>query len=372
MQTLSKSYIRNLETNIRPEIELLVCCVRPQVDDAISDRITALVQEKIDWEYLIQTAHGHGVISLLYTRLNTICLHAIPDFALNRLRSIFGAIAGRNLFLTGELVKLLNLFKEQGIVAVPYKGPVLASLIYGNVALRQFCDLDIIVQAQDIFAVKKLLLAQGYRPKVEMTYAQEIAYLQAKTEHTYDFIHDDKGIFLEIHWRIAPKYITPIEPKHLWQDLEPFSLAGTTVCYLPLEDWLPILCVHGSRHMWERLSWLCDIATLVHKHPDLNWEKVLKQASAFGCRRILFLGLFLAHDLFGVVLPAEIWQQVKAEPLVSAIAPQVYNQLFDRVKTSDRFMGRTLYHIQVRERFQDKVLYIQSFFYWMMTGEKQF
>ncbi|MBP5973250.1 nucleotidyltransferase family protein [Brasilonema sp. CT11] len=365
MQTLPRPYIRNFETNIRPEIELLLCCVRPQVDDAISDRIKALVKENIDWEYLIQTAHGHGVIPLIYTRLNAICPKALPDSALNQLHSLFSAITRRNLFLTRELVKLLELLKEQGIIAVPYKGPVLATLIYGNVALRQFGDLDIIVEVQDIFAVKKLLLDQGYRPNVEMTHAEEIAYLQAKTEHTYDFIHDDKGIFLEIHWRIAPKYITSIEPKHLWQDLEPFSLAGTTISYLPLEDWLPILCVHGSRHMWERLSWLCDIATLLHKHPDLNWEKVVKQATIFGCRRILFLGLFLAHDLLGVVLPTEIWQQVKAEPMVSAIAPRVYNQLFDQVRTSDRFMGRTLYHIQVRERFQDKVLYIQSFFHWL-------
>ncbi len=368
MQTLPRPYIRNFETNIRPEIELLLCCVRPQVDDAISERIKSLVKENIDWQYLIQIAHGHGVIPLVYTRLNAVCPKALPDSALNQLRSLFGAIAGRNLFLTGELIKLLELLKEQGIIAVPYKGPVLATLIYGDVALRQFGDLDIIVEVQDIFAVKKLLLDQGYRPNFEMTHAEEIAYLQAKTEHTYDFIHDDKGIFLEIHWRIAPKYITPIEPKHLWQDLEPFSLAGTTISYLPLEDWLPILCVHGSRHMWERLSWLCDIATLLHKHPDLNWEKVFKQASTFGCRRILFLGLFLAHDLLGVVLPTEIWQQVKAEPMVSAIAPRVYNQLFDQVRTSDRFLGRTLYHIQVRERLQDKVLYIQSFFHWLMSG----
>ncbi|MBW4596882.1 MAG: nucleotidyltransferase family protein [Brasilonema angustatum HA4187-MV1] len=380
MQTISKQNTWISEKKICLEIELLLCCVRPQVDDAISDapeellqggeRIKALVKENIDWEYLIQTAYGHGVISLLYTRLNTMCPKIVPEFALNQLRTLFHTLAGRNLFLTGELVKLLDLLKDQGIVAVPYKGPVLATLIYGDVALRQFGDLDIIVEVQDIFAVKKLLLDQGYRPNIEMTYAEEIAYLQAKTEHTYDFIHDEKEIFLEIHWRIAPKYITPIEPKHLWQDLEPFSLAGTTLSYLPLEDWLPILCVHGSRHMWERLSWLCDIATLVHKHPDLNWEKVLKQASAFGCRRMLFLGLFLAHDLLGVVLPTEIWQQVKAEPMVSAIVPQVYNQLFDPVRTSDRFMGRTLYHIQVRERLQDKVLYIQSFFHWLKSGEK--
>jgi hypothetical protein len=369
MKTLSKLNIKNQAIHALPEIELILCCVRPQVDDATTARIKSLVKENnIDWQKFVQKAHSYSVVSLVYTRLNTICPEFVPEPTLAELRSFFQAIAARNLFLTGELVKLLSLMQEQGIVALPYKGPVLASSIYGNVALRQFGDLDIIVEQKDIFAVKKLLLAQGYRCKVNMTYPEEIAYLQSKTEHTYDFIHDDKQIFIEVHWRIAPKYVSPIEPQHLWKDLEPFSLAGTTVSNLPNEDWLPILCVHASRHIWTRLACLCDIATLIQNNPNLNWEKVLKQAKAWGCRRILFLGLFLAHHLLEVVLPEEIWQQVKADPTVTTLLPQVYNQLFHEVTSSDKFLGRTLYHIQIRERLQDKVLYFQSFFYWLMTA----
>jgi hypothetical protein len=205
-----------------------------------------------------------------------------------------------------------------------------------------------------------------------MTDAQLVKYLNSKTEHTYDFVHEDKNVFLEIHWRIAPKYITPIEAKDLWQDLEPFSLAGTTINNLPLEDWLPILCVHGSRHVWERLSWLCDIATLIHKNPDIDWDKVAQKANIWGCQRMLFLGLYMAHDLFKVDLPPEIRLQMKkVEPILTGIAPQVYQQLFDEVRTSDKFMGRTFYHIQVRERLNHKILYIQSFIYWLVKGKKE-
>jgi hypothetical protein len=78
----------------------------------------------------------------------------------------------------------------------------------------------------------------------------------------------------------------------------------------------------------------------------------------------------LAHHLLEVVLPEEIWQQVKAEPRVTTLLPQVYNQLFHEVGTLDRFLSRTLYHIQVRERMQDKVMYMYSFFHWLMIGEK--
>jgi len=36
------------------------------------------------------------------------------------------------------LLKLLDLFENHGIPAVPFKGPVLASSIYGDLSLRQF------------------------------------------------------------------------------------------------------------------------------------------------------------------------------------------------------------------------------------------
>ena len=50
-----------------------------------------------------------------------------------------------NLYLTQEMLKLLSAFRKKGIPAIPYKGPVLAQAVYGNVGLRQFGDLDITV-----------------------------------------------------------------------------------------------------------------------------------------------------------------------------------------------------------------------------------
>ena len=371
MKTLSKLDTKSPIINTRPEIELLLSCVNPEINETTIGSIKSLVKQDIDWQYLTRTADKHAVLSLLYSRINNTCPEGLPELILKQWRWNFQSTAQRNLSLTAELVNLLKLLKQQNITALPYKGPVLASLIYKNVALRRFGDLDIIVQQQDIFAVRELLIAQGYRPDKEMTDAELIKYLNSKTEHTYDFIHEDKNVFLEIHWRIAPKYITPIAAKDLWPDLEPFSLAGTTINNLPLEDWLPILCVHGSRHVWERFSWLCDIATLIHNNPDINWEKVIQQANNWGCQRMLFLGLYMAYDLFDVDLPVEVWQQMKkVEHILKGIAPKVYNQFFATVRTSDKFMGRTFYHIQVRERLNHKFLYIQSFVYWLLKGKK--
>jgi Uncharacterised nucleotidyltransferase len=81
---------------------------------------------------------------------------------LTALRHHFQVNALRNVFLAGTLLKLLRLLEAHGIAALPYKGPVLAALAYGNVAFRQFGDLDLLVRPQDADRAKALLWAQGY------------------------------------------------------------------------------------------------------------------------------------------------------------------------------------------------------------------
>jgi hypothetical protein len=354
------------KSRIRPEIELVLCCARSRIDDKYAERIKSLVEQDLDWPCLIQTAARHGVSPLLYKHLKSICQEAIPTAALEKLHQLFQITTQRNMLLAGELVRVLSQLGDQGIVAVPYKGPVLADLLYANIALRPSCDLDILVLQQDVLRVKEFLIALGYQPKLKMTSAQEMAYLESKTEHTYDFCHPSRAVTIELHWRIEPKYSTVIEPQDFWHKLELTSFAGTTIANLPLEDWLPILCVHASRHIWERLVWLCDVAELLQACPDIDWQKVMRQAHQLGYKRILLVGLCLAHRLLAADLPPEIAREIAADRQVELLASRVYHNIVQGIDSDQTFLSTTVYQIQVRERFQDKLLYFRSFIHWLM------
>ena len=181
----------------RPEHELLLCCARARLNAETIARIRALLQIDVDWAYLLQTAQSHGMMPLLYWHLNSTCPESIPKDALDQLRDHFHATAQRNLFLTGELLMLLKLFEAHGIQAVPYKGPALGAAAYGNLSLRQFRDLDILVRKRDVLSAKDLLIAHGYRPSVHVTQAQEAAYLRSQYE--YEFLRED-GKVVAVSW----------------------------------------------------------------------------------------------------------------------------------------------------------------------------
>ena len=58
----------------------------------------------------------------------------------------------------------MNVLEANGITAIPYKGPAIALKLYGNVARRQFADLDILVRKHDVWKAGRLIEAEGFEP----------------------------------------------------------------------------------------------------------------------------------------------------------------------------------------------------------------
>lgn len=352
----------------QPEVELLLCCARTCIDSKTAERIRNLLQNDIDWDYLIRTALCHKVMPLLYWSLNATCPEAVPKAILTQLRYYFHANAQNNLFLAGELLKLLNLLEAHGIPTIPFKGPVLATFVYGNLSLRQFSDLDILVHERDFLKLKDLLISQGYQPTnftdpqeetyvQSMTGTQEAVYLQRNWEYHLSREHD--GVTVDLHWGVLPKHFFWLEPERFWERLEPLTLANTTVLNFSPEDSLLLLCMHGAKDCWNQLSRLCDVAELIRTQQGIDWGRSIEQASTLGSERMLFLGLQLASDLLGATLPPEVLQRVEAEPVVKSFAAQVRKQLFCEVDlpSGDSKIKSFLFHLRVKERLQDKVRY---------------
>jgi len=361
MKTLSKPSIPTLATTTRPEVELLLCCARTCINSETAEQIQALLQKEIDWEYLIQLAYQHGVIPLLYSSLNTACPAAVPQTIFNQLQNRFYENTKRNLFLARELLNLLDLFAAHDIPVIPYKGPALAVMAYGDLALRQFGDLDIVVHERDVIKARELLISQGYQLPVQFTMAQEKPYLQseqfresAQCDGSYNIIRNDGKVMIELHWKLTQKaFPFPIALEKLWKKLKPLSLAGTTVLNFPPEDMLLILCMHGTKDAWKQLKWICDIAELIRTHQQMDWEQVLQQADTLGSRRMLLLGLLLANVILDAALPREILQKMQADPVLQGLAARLREQLFydtDEFETENKY----LLHLRARERLQDR------------------
>lgn len=351
-----------------PEIELLLGCARKHVDDESAGRIRALIQDKLDWEYLLRMAHRHGLMPLLYWQLNGICPELVPEACLRSLRDSYNRNAARNLYMTVELCRVLKLFEAQGIAAIPYKGPALAVSLYGNVSLRQFGDLDILVHAQDVFRAGEILKSQHYRPEFQLNIAQKAAFLRTKND--YGLLSADGNIFIEIHWNFIPAYLSlSLDLERFWERLGSIRLNGMMVSTFSAEDLLLILCVHSTKHMWQRLSWISDIAELINTSKELNWEMVLQEAELSGTRRMLFLGLFLANRAFGVELPANLLQPVKDDPSIIPLALEAEGKWFEEGDREPPLVEQTRFYFKSIESYKDRIRYCLSLLLMPVPGD---
>ncbi len=347
----------------RPEVQLLVCCARSRKDQDVAARIEALLQQNLGWTYLLQMARRHALVPLLYWHLSDAQPGSVPEAYLSEMRTFFLANNQRNLLLTRELLKVVKEFESEGVPIIPYKGPVLAASAYGNLALRRFVDLDVLVHKYDIPRAKRVLSSLGYVQQDDLTEGQEAAFLHSDCEYHFAPNGEDENL-VELHWRITPRTFSfLLDPESLWERLEKAPMGGATVPSLSAEDLLLILCAHGCAEFWHQLRLICDVAELVQAREALDWEALVNRAGAVGSRRMLFLGLFLANDLLDAPLPPGILRMVRQDGAVEGLARQVYGWLFQSRNLPRGFSERgedntfSRFHLAIRERFKDKIRY---------------
>jgi len=310
----------------RVEDELLLCCARTEASPELAARLRELAASGVDWNYLLLLARRHSIIPLLYVQLARHASELVPPADLAKLKLQFQENSARNIILTAELCSLIELFDKAGIDAIPYKGPALALFAYGNLSMRRFVDLDVIVKKADVLRARELLLADGYVPGKSLTLAQQELLL--RTQHNLQFARDNRRLLLELHWEVAPHlFASSVQENELWQNLTTIGINGTELKTLTAGDLLFSLCVHGSRHLWERLGWICDVAELISRH-QLNWPALLQRAAETDSERMFLLGVHLAQKLLGTNLPDEVQQRCDSDTRLQSLATNVIEHLF--------------------------------------------
>lgn len=348
---------------VRPEVELMLLSARTDFDVGAARRSRVVMEGILDWNFILREAACHGIIPLMYLNLSRLPGNMLSDSILGQLRNAYERIARFNLFLTRELIKLLSALSDSGTRAIPCKGPVLAAAAYGNLSLRHFSDLDILVDRKDIPTVKKVLTRHGYSPEQQLTERQEQDYL--RSHHEYKFISDRGAAKVEIQWAITEETFSfPFDFHELWKRREAVDLAGTSVSSLHPEDLLLILCVHGTKHEWRQLKWICDIAEILRSYQRrIDWVRLIGYARSQGGARMLYLGLYLAQQMFGARLAGEVVDHVRRDSRIKHLAAHVAAGLS---KIGAKPVGLrdepVFFYWNARERLRDKVPLLWKFF----------
>lgn len=312
--------------SLRPEEELLLhCCAFG--NSQRRTEIPRLTSGPIDWSYFLRIATWHCVMPHAYRVLRDGFSELLPRDALAAMGREFAQNALRNRLLTAELVKLMGRLEEHGVEALTLKGPTLALAAHGDIALRQFGDLDILVSERAFPAVVEVLETEGYRPR-------RFRKGKKRSERFFDledeFMKPGSIALLDVHRTLLPRFLGSFPCyDELLRSSVTINLIGTDVRTLAPAELLLFLCVHGAKHGWKLLSWVCDIAGLLRSdRGQIDWNYVSDLASRFGYRRALSLGLLLAEDMLYAAVPEDSVCAARDDGVVRSLAAGISARMF--------------------------------------------
>lgn len=339
----------------RIEHEVILGALRRGDEDAGSLR--ELLRRRPDWDLVCETACAHGVLPLVYTRLSKTAGDLVPPADMARMKEIHSANGRRNLLFCTELFGILRALAANGIVALPVKGPILAETAYGDIALRMFADLDILVRRCDIVRARELLLERGFLATHAFTARQEKAHLARTCEFTFE--KPDRGYHLDLHWRFAADYLAAaLDAEAAFGRRVERLVLGRPVQSMADEDTLLFLCLHGTFHLWEKLGLVCDVASFMERCGGFDWAPLTERAAAAGLSRTLQLGITLAGELLGSPVPPGIEAEADRDRAVAALRARACTNLFRTAGARKAgLVESALFQLRSKERSSDKFRY---------------
>lgn len=344
----------NLCKDLSTENQILLLLARAHLLESEEARLVELLSEQIDWNELLDKAFAHRLTPLLRLHLKKH-RDKIPANIFKRLEEHNAENIRRSIFLSGELIKLVKIFEAENISVIPYKGPALSALVYKDLTMREFVDLDVLICLSDVVRARKILLDKGFTSRVEIPDEQLKFYMRSECDQI--FVNDKSDYILELHWAVTPPYYSfNLTTESLLEESVKIDFGSSKITSPSVENLLLILCVNAAKEMWRRLEWLCAVAELIKQNPQMNWEVLLLQAKKFCAERMLLLGLFLSRELLEITLPYEINKQINNDEAIIPLAKKACESLFQKErKLSEIHMH--LFRMSARERFGDRVRY---------------
>lgn len=313
---------------VSPEFNLLIICLKIQINKKELDLINELFTLPIDWKQVIYLAIGHGVYPLAYQCLRN-CKHiALPKEVVCKLQQQCLENTTKTLQMAGELVKVLRSFEEAGIRAVVLKSFPLAVQLYGNMGARPSRDIDIFVWPEDVDKARKIIEAHGYKreyPSFKAIPMWPQKWMQGN--HHFVYRHGKKQVCIELHWKMGhPGMEIPLD--YIKSSLMPVNIGGQPIYTLKNEELILFLMLHGASHGWFRLKWLCDLGRMFQRE-DFSWERVYMLATQWGVKPILNQSILLARDILSAPVPDYITEMAAKDRKARKLAVMSVSFIFD-------------------------------------------
>ena len=352
-----------------PENRIILLSADINPDEQKIQKLDNCLKEIRNWDFVTERLVSSGMGPLFYVKIPRLKnADLIPARSVQRLKDAYYYTLSRSVMMYKVLNKVVTLLTGNDIEVMVLKGAFLVDALYGDVALRMFSDIDLLVREQDADRAFGLLQQAGFQsdPGDSMlTFLRD----KAKHEHLPQLVY--KGIPVELHTMLhkaEDEY--EFSPDEMWAHAQQVTLQGVEVKVPDWPDTLIHTSIHLNKHFRDgqiQMSGFNDIVNILEVHRDtLDWVEVIKRSMQYKCENTVFKYIMLAHSTYRAYLPRYI------------VAEYVFyfskedTTLFRKYLTGFRgehfSVESGLKRIQNMDSLRDKIKYV----FWMMFPSKKY
>jgi hypothetical protein len=305
---------------------VVIQACRVYVETSKISKLNELIREPdISWKEVRLLSRLHRIRPVVYRALLE---SDAPTDLKDQLIKELHQITIQNFRIAAETERVINLLALANVKAIPYKGVAYSIQFYGDIAMRESDDIDLVIDPKDLLASTQVLMSDGYLPtrpelsndiRHEKFLLREKDYCFDKTDATSSSFH------LEIHWNVVhPLFRAPAPINQFNLSRISDGILGNTHCsFLSLEEhFAAITSHHFLQDVLSYLKTIIDLGVGLKKlntllAPDTK-EKILFPISKIYRINVLHIAL---EETLGINSP------IKA------------------ITSSDKFLARDLVHL---------------------------
>lgn len=268
--------------------------------------------DKSEWQELHELSIKSGLFSAFYKRLTELNLEGPPDDFIALLQNLYFANLKRNIRLEKKMLEIMDFFRENGITAMPLKGPFMARQIYGDIDLRRTsCDLDFLVSRTQFDEAVSVFRKAGYCPSDKKDSNRYYAFcrqIPLQKKEGNDILR------IELHWDLRNIFVRT--------HIDEFLSAAKNIDYsgiqimAPSNEDLLLYLIFKSVFVFDTnfidIRYLFDIHNLILKFRDcMDWEALAWKIRRFGFGLHTAYALRYSADFFRTDIPQDFINQFR-------------------------------------------------------------
>lgn len=344
--------------------------------------------KSVNWQEMFNTkSYGNLWPLIYYTLEQNDSFKWISEEYFRILTNAFLVSTSRNMLITEEFSKVLEVLNAKKVDVLGFKGAVFAEKIYPNIGLRPMSDIDLLVRDKNsLEEVKKILFDLGYEvfsQERNDTFAEAVIY-----EITFVNLESslDPPLHVDVHHNLPyigyKKENNSLSNTELvWKSSTVNNIENKNIWVMSPEDTIANLIGHELvQHKDERILFYCDIGFHV-KLFDIDWSKITQSLYGSVASVYALQVYYRAKFDFGIPIPSYAISELEKISKTSGtfrsllinnsemIHVNLFDQIFhtegmnNKIKIIIRYLFPSLNYMKEAYKTSNKIKLLLLYFY---------